>query len=52
VVPELPEIAGLRAWCPARFLHRLVEVEAFHVLALLADLEVPEQILHLVLAEP
>jgi hypothetical protein len=51
VILELPEIAGLRAGCPPRFLERIVEVEALHMLALLAGLQAPEQILHLVLPE-
>ena len=51
MVPELPEIAGLRARCPSRLLERLVEVEALHVLALLADFELAEQVPDLVLAE-
>jgi hypothetical protein len=39
VIAELPEVAGLRARCPTRFLQGLVKVEALHVLALLAGLE-------------
>src|SRR5664280_3663040 len=52
VVAEDPEIAGLRARSPPRFLQRLVKVEALDVLALLAGLKLSEQILHLVLTEP
>jgi hypothetical protein len=51
VVPEHPEIPGLRPGCPPRLLQGLVEVEALHVLALLADLELSEQVSDLVLAE-
>jgi hypothetical protein len=51
VFAELPEITGLRARCPTRFLQRLVKVEALHVLALLAYLQAPEQVPDLVLAE-
>jgi len=51
VVPELPEIAGLRAGCPPCLLQRIIEVERLGTLAPLADLEAPEQLLHLVLAE-
>ncbi len=39
VIPELPEIASFRPGCPPRFLERIVEVEALHLLALLADLD-------------
>jgi len=51
MVAELPEIAGLRPRCSPRFLERIVEVEALHVLALLACFERAEQILHLVITE-
>jgi hypothetical protein len=51
MIPERPEIAELRPRCPARLLQRLVEVEALRVLALLADLELSEQVSDLVLAE-
>jgi len=51
VIPERPEIAGLRPRCPPRLFERFVEVEALHVLALLAGLERSQQLLHLVLAE-
>jgi hypothetical protein len=51
MVAELPEVAGLRAGCPSRLLERIVEVEALHVLALLTDLQLAEQVPDLVLAE-
>jgi hypothetical protein len=38
MIPERPEIAGLGPGCPPRLLQGLVEVEALHALALLADL--------------
>jgi hypothetical protein len=51
MVPEDPEIAELGAGCPPRLLQGFVEVEALHVLALLADFELSEQVPDLVLTE-
>jgi hypothetical protein len=51
MVAEDPEIAGLGPRSPTRFLQRIVKVEALHVLALLADLQLSEQVPDLVLTE-
>jgi hypothetical protein len=51
MVPERPEITGLRAGCPARLLQRLVEVERLCPFPLLAGLQRSQQLLDLILAE-
>jgi hypothetical protein len=52
MVPEDPQIARLRAGSSPSLLQRFVEVEALHVLALLADLQLAEQVSDLILIEP
>ena len=51
MVAEAPEITWLRAGSAPRFLQRLVEVERLLALALLPNLQAPEQVAHLVLIE-
>ena len=51
VVAQRPQVAGLRAWLPARFLERGLELERLGLVGPLARLQALEEVLDLVLVE-
>jgi len=51
VVTQAPQVTGLGAWGTPGFLECRLEVERFRPVALLAGLQLPEQVLHRVLVE-